>query len=59
MDKHLDILTKLLIKHYNNEFNGYVVSWELADEELKSLRIKYMVYDYLRDDAVKAVWTNI
>ena len=37
MDKHLDILTELLIKHYNNEFNGYVVSWELADEELKSL----------------------
>lgn len=52
MDKHLELLTKLLIKYYNRGSNNRV-GWDQAGEELNSYRIQYRIYDYLKYDYLK------
>lgn len=49
MNKHIELLKQLLIKYYNKDSNKFMVSWELADEELRLYRIEFMVYDYLKN----------
>lgn len=48
MEKHLELLTKLLIKYYNCGPHRDIVGWDQAGEELNSYRIGYMIYDYLK-----------
>lgn len=48
MDKHIDILKQLLIKQYKSN-NYLLLTWDQADEGLRTYRIKFMIYDYLKD----------
>ena len=51
MDKHLDILTKLLIWKWNRE-QGYD-DWDNINESRKQTRLKYNIYYYLKYDKIK------
>lgn len=55
MEKHLDILTKLLTWKWNREL-GYD-DWDNINESIKQTRLRYNIYDYLKYNKI-IKWKN-
>ncbi len=51
MDKHINLLTKLLIWKWNRE-QGYN-DWNNIGKSRKQNRLKYNIYDYLKYDKIR------
>ena len=50
MNKHIEILTELLIWKFNRE-QGYD-DWDDINESRKQTRLKYSIYDHLKYDKI-------
>ena len=49
MNKHLDILTKLLEWYWDNDINDLANKWDNLSEHSKQVMLEMYIYDKLRE----------